>query len=299
MNNSLTKIRERLRELDIKPSKGLGQNFLTSDSAYKKIIEASEIRRGETILEIGPGLGTLTEYLVEAGVKVVGLEKDRKLISFLTELFSLNKSVTILEGDVLKINPYDFGLAENNYKVVANIPYYITSRLLRTIFDSPANKWPKPKLVVLLVQREVAQRIIAQPPHMNILALSVQYFAQPKIIAKVPKGSFYPMPNVDSAIIKIVPNNQWVVDSETTKNFFKVIRIGFSSKRKKLINNLSTGFKLDPAQSNSADRQQRGRTLSGTSKKTIENILISIGVDPGARPENLTIQQWQELAKEL
>lgn len=274
MNITAQKIKERLTELGIRPSKGLGQNFLISDSTYKKIVEAGKIERGETILEIGPGLGTLTEHLLEAGVKVISLEKDHKLISFLTNLFSENKNLTILERDALKVNPHDFGLSENSYKVIANIPYYITSRLLRSIFEF----WPRPALIVILVQHEVAHRIIAKPPHMNILAISVQYFAKLKIIAKVPKGSFYPMPNVDSAIIQITPIDERS-DPVVEKQFFKVVRTGFSSKRKKLINNLAVGFNLD--------------------KKEVEDTLISLDIDINSRPENLTIKQWQELAKNL
>lgn len=273
MTTEIKTIKERLEILGIRPSKGLGQNFLINSRAYEKIVESGNIEGGENVLEIGPGLGTLTEYLTKTGAKIVAIEKDRKLISFLKSLFE-KSDVTIVEGDVLKINPSELGLSKNNYKVIANIPYYITSRLLRNIFEL----WPKPKLIVLLVQHEVAQRIIAKPPHMNILAISVQYFSRPKIIGKIPKGSFYPSPEVDSSIIQLTPLIQ-TSDPDITKRFFKVVKIGFSSKRKKLINNLSAGLKLN--------------------KKDIENTMLSLEIDPGFRPENLTIEQWQKLAKKL
>lgn len=267
-------IKERLEKLEIRPSKGLGQNFLVSENAYEKIIKAVEIERGEQVVEIGPGLGTLTKYLATAGAQVTAVEKDRKLISFLETEFK-DQKVKIIEGDALIIDPADLGILENNYKIAANIPYYITSRLIRNILEL----WPRPKLVIILVQREVAERIIAKPPHMNLLAISVQYFSEPKIISMVPRGSFYPMPKVDSAIIKLVPRAQKLGHNEEIKQIFRIVKIGFASKRKKLLNNLSTGLKID--------------------KKEVESTLIKLSIDPKVRPENLTISQWHELAKNL
>ncbi len=267
-------VKEKLDELGIRPSKGLGQNFLISELTYQKIIGAGDIKRGETVLEVGPGIGTLTEYLSDAGAKVVAVEKDRKLISFLEDSFAHSPNISIVEGDALEISPENYGIRADEYKVVANIPYYITSRLIRNIFE----KWPRPKLIVLLLQREVAQRIIAKPPHLNLLAISVRYFADAKIMGKVPRNNFYPSPEVDSAIIRLTPLIQ-EIDRNFEKQFFHTARIGFSSKRKKLINNIANGFKL--------------------SKDELERMFMTARVDINARPENLTIELWKKLTETL
>jgi len=266
-----SKIIERLDKLGLKPSKGLGQHFLIENAAYQKIVAAGQIERGEVVLEVGPGLGTLTEVLLEAGAEVIAVEKDRKLISFLESEFK-EKNIKIIEGDILEMNPKELGLQDRGYKVIANIPYYITSKLLRNIFEL----WPQPKLLVLLVQHEVAHRIMAKPPHLNILAISVQYYAKPKIISKVSRQSFSPPPDVDSAIIQLTSTDK-KPDREAEKRFFRVVRMGFSSKRKKLANNLSAGLKID--------------------KKLTEKILSEAGIGLDSRPENLTIDQWQKIAE--
>ena len=306
-------ILERLEKIGIKPSKGLGQNFLIDTKAYDKIVEAADLKQGETVLEIGPGLGTLTERLVATGAKVIAVEKDRKLISFLSELLGntqssnlafyndrigvrgVAKAVTVIEADALKFNPTELGFKDGQYKVVANIPYYITGQLLKNIYEV----WPKPSLVVLLVQKEVAQRMIAKPPHSNILALTTQYFAEPKIISYISKHNFYPSPKVDSAIIRLAtsdpPSQSYgraskrQANKEEAKKLFRVIKLGFSSKRKKLTNNLSAGF---------------GPTLihkGGTSlsKEQISAILRGANIDENVRPENLTLNQWQELSDSI
>lgn len=266
-------ISERLKKAKIQPSKGLGQNFLISESAYSKIIEAGNIGPENIVLEIGPGLGTLTEKIAEKADKVIAIEKDRHLVKFLSKHFAKNYKIKIFEGDALTINPDELGVG--NYKIIANIPYYITSRLLRTIFE----KWPKPASVVFLIQKEVAQRIMAKPPHTNILALSVQYFANPKIISYISKESFYPKPKVDSAIIKLIPNDKITDSNQQTIKIFKTIKIGFSSKRKQLLNNLSAGFKI--------------------SKDKVTEILAQSEIALKARPENLTLEQWQKLSNIL
>ncbi len=211
--------------MEIKLKKSLGQNFLINTGILDKIAEAAELKKNDTILEIGPGTGNLTLKLVE--------------------------------GDILEFKPKEYDLKEGGYKIVANIPYYITSNLLRIIFE----KWPKPELLVLTVQKEVAQRIVAKPPDMNLLALSVQIYSEPKIIGYISRGSFRPIPKVDSAIIKLVPrlnNNLSVIDLE---KFFKLIKTAFSGKRKQLKNTL--------------------------------------GVNSTARPEELSLQDWLKLVGKL
>ncbi|KKS12934.1 MAG: Ribosomal RNA small subunit methyltransferase A [Candidatus Yanofskybacteria bacterium GW2011_GWA1_41_6] len=191
----------------------------------------------------------------------------------------------------MKFDPEKHGLKDGKYKIVGNIPYYITSHLLRIIFDpagsgdtadrqkkgrasSGARRWPRPKLIVLTVQKEVAKRIVAKPPDMNLLALSIQFYSNPKIIGYISRGSFRPMPKVDSAIIKITPYNQPTTDSET---FFRVARVGFSGKRKQLVNNLSKNF--------------------GMIREDLLKIFEKVGIKSDTRAENLSLDQWTELSK--
>jgi 16S rRNA (adenine1518-N6/adenine1519-N6)-dimethyltransferase len=289
----LNTIKRELDILGIRPQKSLGQNFLVNEGIYKKIVAALEIKKDDTIVEIGPGLGTLTEYLAESpvrgkdsngtsGANVIAVEKDYKLAEYLKTKFAGAKNVIITEGDILKFNPANCKLKAENYKLVGNIPYYLTSHLLRIVLE----EWPAPELIVLMIQKEVAQRIIARPPKMSLLAVSVQYFSKPEIVNFVPKSSFYPVPKVDSAIIKLVVSNQFTVYRKNTENrelktenLFRVVRIGFSGKRKQLANNLSFGLKLP--------------------KEKIEPMLLAIGINPKRRAETLTIEEWKTLANTL
>ncbi len=264
---------------DIIPKKSLGQNFLVNQHVLDKIIIASEIKKDDIILEVGPGTGNLTAKLILEAKEVIAVEKDRRLIDLLQAKFTKPAFVTkagfvkIVEEDILEFDPEAYSLKSGGYKIVANIPYYITSHFLRIVFE----KWPRPELIVLMIQKEVAQRIMAKPPHTNLLALSVQFFANPQIISSVGRGSFQPAPNVDSAIIKLTP----IIHDESidTELLFKVIRSGFSEKRKQLINNLAKNFKLD--------------------KEKIKNILSSVGIKENVRAENLSLEEWQKLAQLL
>lgn len=284
----LQKIKNELAKLSIKPKKGLGQNFLINEGIYKKIVAAAEIKAGDMVVEIGSGLGTLTEYLAQTGANIVAIEKDHKLASYLTTKFARNNHVTIIEDDIIKFNPATFARSSTSsksvdkYRVVGNIPYYLTSHLLRIIFEA----WPSPELIVLMLQKEVAQRIVAKPPKMSLLAVSVQYYAQPKIISYVSHGSFYPQPEVDSAIIRLVPSEQFTVDGENaencklkTANFFRVVRAGFAGKRKQLVNNLARELKL--------------------TKNFVEKKIKSIGIDPKRRAETLTLGEWEKIVNIL
>ncbi|HEY4506607.1 MAG TPA: 16S rRNA (adenine(1518)-N(6)/adenine(1519)-N(6))-dimethyltransferase RsmA [Candidatus Paceibacterota bacterium] len=270
-----SEIKKELSSLGISPKKSLGQNFLIREAIYEKIISAVEPASEDNIIEIGPGLGTLTQYLAKSGAKIIAVEKDRDLIGHLTSKLIKSKNVTIIEGDILKFKVEDLNLEPTKYKVVGNIPYYITSHLLRRILE----KWPKPKSITLLVQKEVAKRIVAKPPNMSMLGVSVQYYSSPKIISYVSKSNFLPQPKVDSAIIKLEPrvnNQESRINSE---KFFKTARAGFAEKRKQLINNLSAGLKL--------------------SKKSVEEKLNLIDIDPKRRAETLTIEEWSIITKAL
>ena len=264
---------------NIIPKKSLGQNFLVNQGVLNKIIVAAEIKKDDIILEVGPGTGNLTKKLASAAKEVIAVEKDGRLIDQLKTKFSENGNVKIIEGDILEFNPEAYSLKSGEYKIVANIPYYITSHFLRIIFESAGWRMAQPKLIVLMIQKEVAQRIMAKPPHMNLLALSVQFYAEPKIVGYVSRGSFQPMPKVDSAIIKLTPKNNNRLLTIDNGHFFKVIRAGFSEKRKQLLNNLAKNF--------------------DTTKEKIKNIFSSAGIKEKARAENLSLQEWEKLAELL
>src|SRR3990167_9618841 len=225
------------------PKKSLGQNFLINQRILDKIIQAVEVEPEDIIIEVGPGTGNLTEKLAKKADQVIAIEKDRRLIELLKEKFK-DSNIEIVEGDALEVDIGNLLLSsislaygrKVNYKVVGNIPYYITSNLLRSIFE----KWPRPELIVLTVQKEVAKRIVVKPPDMNLLALSIQFYSDAEIISYVSKGSFRPIPKVDSAIIKLTPRDQPLLTDP--KMFFKLIRAGFSGKRKQLVNNLAKNF---------------------------------------------------------
>ena len=272
--------------------KSLGQNFLKSRSVLNKIVETADIKSTDTILEIGPGLGTLTEKLLEEADTVISIEKDRRLIPILQEKFKnqIEKGKLILiEGDILKnsieylvsgIEYTQYKIHNTKYKLVANIPYYITSPVIRKFLEVKN----RPSSLIIMVQKEVAERIIAKPPNMNILAVSVQFFAKPEIISFVPKDSFWPKPKVDSAIIKITVNPSTLlrVGSKQTpekriaeKLFFRLIKIGFSSPRKKLVNNLAAGFLLN--------------------KEETAKLIIKSGVDSNKRPQDLFLEDWKRM----
>jgi len=246
--------------MKIIPKKSLGQNFLVNKGVVQKILNAAEITNSDLVLEIGTGKGGLTEELRKKANRVIAIEKDHRLINDLKNTFREFSNVEIIEDDVLKFDPYS--IIHIPYKIVANIPYYITSHLLKTIFE----KWPMPELVVLMVQKEVAQRIVAKPPEMNLLALSVQFFAEPKIISYVSRGSFRPIPKVDSAIIRLVPRREArITDQEFREKFFKLAKTAFAGKRKQLKNTVGA------------------------------EILGKAGIRPESRPEELFLEDWLKL----
>ena len=276
----------------IQPNKLLGQNFLRDKNILRKIILAANLTSNDTVLEVGPGEGTLTKELAQVAGRVVAVEKDRALAAQLKIKFANTKNTEIIEGDILKINlqkllschpersegSIDSSATPQNdnfspYKVVANIPYYLTSHLIRLLLeaDNP------PQDMALMVQKEVAQRICAKPPEMSLLSVSVQFYATPQIIAKIPRGAFYPRPKVDSAIIKIVPSLKH--RGADAKNFFRVLHAGFAHPRKQLLNNLSTELKLP--------------------RERIGKIIISAGLSPSQRAEKLNIDDWKNLADKL
>lgn len=256
----------------------LGQNFLRDERVVDRIIKTANLQPKDFVIEIGPGEGILTEKLSQVAGQILAIEIDRNLISVLQKKFAENKRIAILNADILKINllklTTDYQLIATNYKVIANIPYYITSPIIRLFLESEN----PPQEMILMVQKEVAERIIEKPGKMSILALSVQYYAEAQILFFVPAKAFSPVPKVDSAVIKIVPSQQSSVhNQEKAKKFFRIVRAGFAAKRKTLANNLANSFHL--------------------SKKEVENKLSSIGLTPLARAQELSVEDWKKLAE--
>ena len=283
---SETEIKKILKEKDLKVLKSLGQNFLIDKKVLGEIIQTSELSKNDLVLEIGPGLGTLTNELIKKCGMVVAIEKDKKmadLISKKNEPKATFASVVfgsflkIINGDILKINLNEIihKYSENKkYKLVSNIPYYITSPVIKLFLENSI----QPELIVLLVQKEVAERICAKPGKLSVLALSVQIYGKPEIINYVDKASFYPKPKVDSAILKI-KNIKKEFSDEYYKKLFKIIKIGFSSKRKKLINNLSAGLHVD--------------------KRESESILQKAEINLNTRAQELSLEEWKKLIQKF
>jgi 16S rRNA (adenine1518-N6/adenine1519-N6)-dimethyltransferase len=255
--------------------KSLGQNFLNSPHAINDIIDAGAIKEGETILEIGPGKGVLTEALFKAGAHVVAVEKDDRMIPLLQEKFKAQieyGKLKIIHGDILELKVED--IISGEYKLVANIPYYITGEIMRKFFETKN----QPERMVLMVQKEVAERI-ARDPKESILSVSVKVYGEPKYIRTVKASAFIPAPNVDSAILLIenISKEFFITNCIDEKKFFEILKAGFAHKRKFLSKNLE-----DVAQ-----------------KEGIEKAFASVGIDAKARAEDLTTEIWKNLVKEL
>lgn len=270
---SIKNIKFILAKHNAKPSKGMGQNFLVDRPTLNKIIAVAELTKEDVILEVGPGLGTLTQELAKRVKKVIAVEKDAKMIEMLKENLKDYKNIEIIKGDILKFSSSQ--LQASSFKVVANIPYYLTSPLIRKFLE---DKNP-PEQIILMVQKEIAQKICAKPPRMSLLSVSVQFYASPNIITYVSKNCFWPRPKVDSAIIKIVKSERRKVKSDVEK-FFTIVKAGFSHPRKQLVNNLST-LKLPD-----------GVTLD---KSAASNWLLKNNISPNQRAETLSVDDWIKL----
>ena len=259
-----------LRAYGLQPKKSLGQNFLIDPSGLDKVMQAAGLSPEDTVLEIGAGLGSLTVLLAQTVRRVIAVEIDRGLIAPLTEAVSEYDNVQIVEGDILKIPPEELNLGEA-YLVVANIPYYISSAIIRRLLETQN----RPARIVLTVQQEVAERICAKDGKFSLLALSVQVFGVPRIQARIAAGCFYPAPDVDSAVLSITLYPQPLIATEELDTFFRLARAGFSQKRKTLRNTLSAGLGLPAAQA--------------------ESLLAAAGIDPRRRAETLSIAEWGRL----
>jgi 16S rRNA (adenine1518-N6/adenine1519-N6)-dimethyltransferase len=259
-----------LRDYHLLPKKGLGQNFLVDSSALKELVKAADITPGATVLEVGPGVGSLTRCLAQVSGRVVAVELDEALIPVLQKVLSAWDNVEIIQGDILDLDPARI-VGEEGYYVVANIPYYITSILFRHLLGAKI----KPSRLVLTVQREVAERICAKPGDMSLLALSVQVYGFARPVLHIPAGSFYPIPKVDSTAVRVDLFTQPAIPAERLNLFFRLAKAGFSQKRKTLRNAISAGLHLPV--------------------EKVEQIISAPGIDPRRRAETLNITEWAEL----
>jgi len=266
---SRNEIKSLLIKYSSKPLKGLGQNFLIDRNILEKIIKSADIKPTDIVLEVGPGLGTLTQGLAKLAKKVVAIEKDKTMCEILKETIKDYKNVEIINADILH-----YKLQATSYKLVANIPYYLTSPLIRKFLEG---KNP-PQKMILMLQKEVAQRICAKPPKMSLLAVSVQFYADAKIISYVSKNCFWPSPKIASAIIRISQIRTSLPQIDTNL-FFKIVKAGFSQPRKQLAGNLSKMLK--------------------TEKTQIEKWLLNNNINPRQRAETLSIEDWKNLAYKL
>ncbi|MCD6520914.1 MAG: ribosomal RNA small subunit methyltransferase A [Anaerolineae bacterium] len=266
----------------MRPSKGLGQNFLLDEGAYRCILKAAELAADDLVLEIGPGVGSLTRRLAEGAGKVVTVELDVRMCEVLRDVLQEYPNVHLVEGDILKLDPVEAlcsasGLSPRQlrYKVVANLPYYITSAVLRHLLGARV----RPALLVLTVQKEVAQRIVAAPGRLSMLAISVQVFGEPQIVCRVPARAFYPRPKVDSAVLRVRVYPTPLVPEEELPRFFKVVRAGFAQKRKQIHNCLVHGLLLP--------------------RQKVLEALQHVGISPARRAQMLTIEEWLALSRAL
>ncbi|MBI2122232.1 MAG: ribosomal RNA small subunit methyltransferase A [Candidatus Sungbacteria bacterium] len=262
------------------PKKSLGQHFLGCSWVVSTLIKTANVSSKDIVLEIGPGTGILTNELAKCAGHVIAVEKDERLAEALKQQLDRNKTknIEIIIGDVLSLLKSDFNISKsdfNSYKVVANIPYYLTSRLIRLLLEAKM----RPNMIVLTIQKEVAKRLAAKPPHINLLALSVQAFGNPKIIKTVPAGCFYPKPKVDSAIISIsdISDEFFQKNNLRPERFFEIARFGFSQKRKKLLSVLGKKF----------------------GKQKIAGAFSAANISPDSRPQELSLGQWAEVAQGL
>jgi 16S rRNA (adenine1518-N6/adenine1519-N6)-dimethyltransferase len=261
-----------LRRYGLRAKKRLGQSFLEDPLALQEITAAAEITPGDVVLEIGPGLGSLTRYLAAAARRVVAVELDAQLMPPLQEAVRGCENVQLVQGDMLELRPSDLGL-ESGYLIAANIPYYITSALMRHVLESE----PRPRRIVFTIQADVAARICAAPGKLSLLALSVQVYGEPQEVGRIPAGAFYPKPNVESAILRIDIYAEPQVPAGLLDTFFGLIKAGFGQKRKMLRNALAAGLHIEPS--------------------AAEEKLQQSGIDPRRRAETLSIPEWKRLCE--
>lgn len=277
-NTALNSSGSSFRSRNITPRKSLGQNFLIHDATAKRIVDSAGIQPDDLVFEIGPGAGALTGHIAKAAAHVIVIELDQTLIPHLQEAIAGACNVEIVHADALE---FDFAMAAEdaaarmkrnfaNVRFVANLPYYITSAAIRHMLECGV----RAASIVLTVQLEVAQRAVASPPDMSLLAVSIQFYGTSEVLFRIPPGQFYPPPAVDSAVLRITPHPQPLYADAAW--FFKWVKAGFSQPRKQLRNTLAAG--------------------AGISKETADAILRAAGIESTRRAETLTIREWISIA---
>ncbi len=270
MNLNALNPTELLAAYDLKPRKSLGQNFLTDPNILQRITDSAGIGPEDVVLEIGPGLGSLTRHLAQAARRVVAVELDGQLIPILEAVLAPFPNVEVVHADILKVD-LERLLGRETYIAAANIPYYITSAVIRRLLTGKT----RPIRILFTMQKEVAERICAGPGEMSLLALSVQVFGHPSQTLRIPAGAFYPPPKVDSACLRVDVYASPLIPEEDLDSFFLIAKAGFSQKRKTLRNALASGLRLAPEES--------------------ARLLQSAGVDPQLRAEALRLEDWARL----
>ncbi len=264
--------RQLLDHYEITPKKSLGQNFLHDPNALEKIVDLAELPAGATVLEIGAGTGNLTRVLARRASRVVAVETDDRLLPLLEREFADQPHVRIVHADILNVNVRDL-VGDVPYFVVANLPYYITSAILRQLLENR----PKPQRLVITVQREVGDRLVAAPGDLSLLGVSVQYYGHPQIVMRLNPAAFWPRPDVESAVARIDVYDRPPVEVPDDETFFRVVRAGFGQKRKQLRNSLSAGLGLDKAR--------------------VDAVLDSVNIDSSRRAETLSLEEWAAMAQ--
>ena len=273
--NLLTQTRRRINRLDLKARKSLGQHFLVDKGVLQQVLAAADLNASDTIIEVGPGLGVLTEELIQKADRVIAVELDDKLASILRRRQASSDNLSVINGDILKLTPSELLGSATDYKVVANLPYYITSAVIRHFLEAEV----KPQLMVLMVQREVAEAITAAPGKMSLLSVSVQFYGCPQIAAYAPAAGFYPPPEVDSAVLKIEVYPQPALPVADVEGFFRLVKAGFAAARKQLANSLALGLEVDKTE-----------TLC---------LLQAAGIEHKRRAETLSLVEWYSLWQAL
>lgn len=263
-------IKQILEMYGAKPNTDLGQHFLVEKKYLEQIIDAAEPLEGETVLEIGPGMGVLTKGLTRRAKEVLAIEVDPRMVSILKTVCLKCTNLTVKQMDVRIFDPSSMG----TYKIVANIPYYLTSNIIRKFLEEKN----KPEEMILLVQKEVAERVCAKPNKMNMLAVSTQFYGKTEIVGIVPREAFYPTPKVDSAIIKISSYSTPLFSDVHPEKFFRLVKAGFSEKRKQLINSLAS---------------------LGLDREDLIDVLKKASIDPERRAETLSLADWRRFYLEF
>ena len=267
----LAQTKRMLCRFELKARKKLGQHFLIDDGVLRFIIDSGELTSGDTVIEVGSGLGILTRELAEKAGSVLAVELDDNLAVMLKESLDSFENVTVINRDILQIEPYILLPESMKYKVVANLPYYITARVLRYFLEAEV----KPELMIVMVQKEVAEVVAAESGQRSLLSISVQFYGKPEIISYVPAQAFYPVPEVDSAVLRIEVYPEPMVAVKDADSFFKLVRAGFTASRKQLVNSLAQGM--------------------GLPKTDVLTLLEQAGIMLQRRAETLTLEEWARL----